>query len=442
MVFVTHWPKTFGKKLQIDLKLDRMLEMMERLGNPHLKIPPVIHVAGTNGKGSTVAYLRSILTSAGYKVHTYTSPHLIHFNERINLAGDQISDSQLFTVMERARIASEIRPLQSDGNTGLTVFEATTIAAFIAFAEVPADFLILEVGMGGRLDATNIVQNTIVSIITPIALDHQEFLGDTEEEIAHEKAGIMRAGIPTVVACQRDDVMRVIEYHSMLLKSPVFRCGYEYNSKIISDKEFEYSTSTHSCDYPRPSLRGPHQVENAAGVIAAVEILCSRYGFEIYEEDIVYGLTQTYWPARIEPITKGRIKNMLPNDSWEIFLDGAHNASGASTLARWASERPEKKLYIIFGTTRGKTLSLYINEIKDVATAICGVCVYHETNAYLGGDIKKAAESIGVKAYEFEYVPDAIRFIVKEYSDQPGVILICGSLYLAGDVMRINEGSL
>ena len=444
MIFVPHWPKTLGKKIQIDLKLDRMLEILDRLGNPHLKIPPVIHVAGTNGKGSTVSYIRNILQKAGYKVHAYTSPHLIHFNERIVLNGKQISDQYLFEIMERTRIAAESKPILSDGNIGLTLFEATTAASFIAFAEIPADFLVMEVGMGGRLDATNIITNTILSVITPVDIDHADFLGDTIEKIAHEKAGIMRANVPCVTGRQKKEGLDVLEYHAKILKTPIFRFEKEFICESNEDdKDFLFfhlknGEKIDSQTYPRPTLIGPHQVENVSGAIAAIEILNSRGHCEVYYEDICDGIVETYWPARIEPIKKGKIVEMLPNKNWELFLDGAHNPHGATALARWAETRRDKPLYIIFGTTKGKDVTEYLKVLKPYVKFVCGICVNHETNAQRGTDISDAAEKLGMNTKPFDFLPNAIQYI-SEIEKNDAIVLICGSLYLAGDVMKINE---
>ena len=444
MIAVPHWPKTFGKKLQIDLKIDRMLEILERLGNPHLKIPPVIHVAGTNGKGSTVSYMTSILRQAGYKVHNFTSPHLIEFNERIVLDGTQISDAHTNQVIERVRIAAESKPIQSDGNVGLTLFEATTAAAFLAFSEVPADFLVLEVGMGGRLDATNVVKNTIISIITPVDIDHAEFLGETITEIAHEKAGIMRCGIPCVIGKQTTEGMRVLEFHASSLQSPVFRYDKDYGSEQIDNGNFDYFHINHENNekfnrqtYPNPSLIGPHQIENVSMSIAAIELLV-KYGYcQVYYEDICHAITHTYWPARFEPITSGKIVKMVPKD-WEIYLDGAHNPHGATALSRWALTRTDKPIYFIFGTTRGKDIVGYLEVIKPVAKFVCGICVNHETNAQRGTEISDAAEKLNIPTKPFDFLPNAIKYIV-EIGKSPAIIIICGSLYLAADVMKINK---
>lgn len=444
MVYTTHWPKTLGKKLQIDLKLDRMLEMMRRLGNPHLRLPPVIHIAGTNGKGSTTAYLRYILQEAGYKVHTYSSPHLVHFNERISLGGKLISDDYLFEIMERTRLAAEAGGpiISTENNVGLTLFEATTAASFIAFAENPADFLILEVGMGGRLDATNIIENTILSIITPVTLDHELFLGDNVTDIAHEKAGIIKKNIPCVTVKQNDEALKVLEYHAKIHNAPLYRYGYEYCSHPHPEGFVFYQIDQQGQEinhqiYPLPGLIGPHQIENATGVIAGLQILNSRYNYDIYYEDICEGLKKTYWPARLEPITQGKINKMLPKN-WEIFLDGAHNIGGAEVLAKFMETRPDKPIYMVFGTTRGKQLPGYLNAVKPFVKFVCGVCVTFETNAYRGMVVSEAAKALDIPTQAFDYIEDAIKFI-PTIEKGPAIVLICGSLYLAADIYHLNN---
>lgn len=449
MISVPHWPKTFGKKIQIDLKLDRILEVLGRLGNPHLKIPKVIHVSGTNGKGSTVSYISSILRKAGYRVHTYTSPHLIEFNERIVLNGIQISDKYLNQIVERTRCAAESKPILSDGNMGLTLFEATTTAAFLAFSENPADFLVLEVGMGGRLDATNVVQNTILSVITPVDIDHAEFLGNTITEIAHEKAGIMRHKIPCVIGKQSDEGMKVLEYHASLLESPLYRYNKDYCSEEIVSCVNDFNYFHINCQtkekfdnlvYPKPSLIGPHQIENVSIAIAAIELLNKYEHCEVYYEDICEGITNTYWPARLERMKSGKIVNMVPKD-WEIYLDGAHNPHGATALLRFAETRKDKSIYFIFGTTRSKDVKGYLEVIKPVAKFVCGICVSHETNAQRGTEISAVAEKLDIPTKPFDYLPNAIKYITT-MEKEPSIIIICGSLYLAGDVMKINKNML
>jgi dihydrofolate synthase/folylpolyglutamate synthase len=426
-----------------------MSEILSRLGNPHLKVPKVIHVAGTNGKGSTTSYIGNILRKAGYKVHTYISPHLINFNERIILDGKEISDQYLFEIMERCRIAAEQGEIVSDGNVGMTLFEATTAAAFIAFAEVPADFLVLEVGMGGRLDATNVIENTILSIITPVDIDHAEFLGNTITEIAHEKAGIMKKNIPCIISQQTEEGAKVLEYHASLLKAPIFRFGKEYGGEEIpsNNKSFNYYHIDHEThekinitEYPVPSLIGPHQIENVSTAIAAIENLVKHGHCNVYYEDICEAITTTYWPARLEPIIKGKIFDMVPKN-WEIFLDGAHNPHGAKGLARWAETRKDKKLYIVFGTTKGKDVAEYLKILKPYVEFVCGICVEHETNAQRGTVISEAAAKLGMPTKPFDFLPNAIKYITENESD-PSIILICGSLYLAGDVMKINNNMI
>lgn len=459
MIFIPHWPKTFGKKnsikLDLEMKFQRILKVLELLKNPHLKIPPVIHVGGTNGKGSVVSYITNILQNSGYKVHKYISPHLIHFNERIVLNNKEISNEYLFDIVERTRIATENAPFVCGQKVSLSLFEATTIASFLAFSEVSADFLVLEVGMGGVQDPTNLVENTILSVLTPISLDHQEFLGDTHEMIANEKAGIIKTNIPVVCGPQRKDVLKVIEYHAMLKKAPIYRYGHEFSSKFLEDKNFfEYQNLNQNCEiklqtnYPIPALRGPHQTENAATAIAASEILNKRHETNIFYEHIETALKKTFWPARIQKIETGRIKNLVPQN-WEIFLDGAHNPSGAQTLARWIeNDNKNRSVYMIFGTTRGKDLTPYLLELKDSVKFTCCVCVFHETNAYLGSEILKMAEKIDMNAKAFDFATEALTFLKEDFyekipdnqKEEDSIILICGSLYLAGDVLNINNG--
>jgi len=449
MVFVPHWPKRIGKKFPREIKFDRVLEVCARLDNPHLKIPKVIHIAGTNGKGSITSYITNILVRAGFRVHKYTSPHLINFNERIVLNNTEISDEYLFDILERTRRAFEIAPIKSGANEGLTLFEATTIAAFIAFSEVYADFLVIEVGMGGRMDPTNIIENKILSIIAPIGLDHQDFLGDTEEMIAHEKCGIIKKSIPIISAKQKDEVMRVIEYHAKINNSPIYRYDYEFSSEFISGASYfdylnldSFGKVKNRTSYSLPKLPGIHQTENASVAIAACEILNSRYMLNLYYEDIDHAIYNTFWPARMQKILSGKIKDLLPS-SWDLYLDGAHNAHGAESIARWIKEYSNSRnVYVVFGTTRGKDLRPYLLELKDYIKYICCICVSSETNAYRGSEILDMARSVEIQdADSFEYLNDALFFLNEKFiHSNNSIVIICGSLYLAADVLKINNG--
>jgi dihydrofolate synthase / folylpolyglutamate synthase len=426
-----HWPKSISRSLDCNSR-NLVKSFLQKLGNPEKYIPPVIHISGTNGKGSTLAFIRSIMQAAGYKVHTYTSPHLIHFNERIVIAGEYISDNELYNLLEECRIIVNDQPI--------TLFAATTIAAFLAFARHKADVTLIEVGMGGRLDTTNVIENPILTIITSISLDHIEYLGPTIEIITGEKAGIMKNNVPCVVTSQKESVMDVLGSHAILKRSPLYRSGLEWHC-YQQDKKMIFQSSTQLSEFPLPSLKGNHQIINAGNAIAACSILSGKYGFDIWEEDIVKGLQNTYWPARLEHINVGKLVSLLP-DSWRLFLDGAHNNDGARVLTEWIASHCPEGIYIIFGLTRNKDIEQFLQYFKSYVKLLCAVCVQSEFNAVNANLIKETAIRIGIDAVECESIGDAIsNHILKTIDSHVKTILICGSLFLARD-LEIENGTL
>ncbi len=377
-----------------------------------------------NGKGSTLAFIRYIIQAAGYRVHTYTSPHLIHFNERIVVAGEYISDNELYNLLEECRIVINDQPI--------TFFEATTIAAFLAFARNKADIVLIEVGMGGRLDATNVIENPILTIITSISLDHTEYLGPAVEIIAGEKAGIMKNNVPCVIASQKESVMDVLGCHAALKKSPLYRGGLEWHC-YQKDRKVIFQSLIQSTEFPLPSLKGNHQIINAGNAIAACSILSGKYGFDICEEDIAKGLQHAYWPARLEHIKAGILVSLLPNN-WKLFLDGAHNEDGAKVLAEWIACNFPEGVYVIFGLTRNKNIERFLQHFKPYTKLLCAVCVQSELNAINAALIRETASIIGINAVECESIRDAIlNYILRTIDQNVRTILICGSLFLARD---------
>lgn len=465
-----HWPKPIGRRPR-DYFLDRIKNLLNKLGNPEKAMPPIVHVAGTNGKGSTLAFIRYIMQAAGYKVHAYTSPHLIHFNERIVIAGNCIDDSELYNLLEECRVAT--------AEHSITLFEAATITAFLAFSYNKADIALVEVGMGGRLDVTNVIDNPILTIITSISEDHTEYLGSTVEVIAGEKAGIMKPNVPCVIAAQEKSIMNTLEFHAANRKSPLYRGDFEWNCNR-QDNRMVFQSDLQSIEFPLPSLAGDHQIANAGNAIAACSILSGRYGFNIGEEDISSGLQSTYWPARLERIegeklldlsqnlfmirnvlgetqastaeyldvfeessqvltTKlpseiGFSKDLLPK-GWQLFLDGAHNNDGASVLSKWVANNFANGIYIIFGVTRNRNVEEFLQHFKPYIKLLCAVCVKSEPHAVDASVIKEKANNIGIKAVECESIGDAIlNYILKPTNDGTKTILICGSLFLARDL--------
>ncbi len=427
MVKMPHWPIPIGNK-PIDLELSRIRNLLEALDNPQNNLPPVIHVAGTNGKGSTTAFLKAIFQAAGYRVHSYNSPHLVRFNERIGILGADIDDGFLYDVVEECRIAAEKSNLQ------LTFFEGTTAAAFLAFSRVPADVLILEVGLGGRLDATNVIDNPVMSIITSISLDHVEFLGNTVEKIAYEKSGIIKPNCPCVISQQYPEVIELL--HNIAEKNNSLVYSYEYDWIVYPNKNVMiYESKDKIIKLPVPNLHGIHQYINAGNAIAAITHLDQ---FNINDDHIAYGITHAVWPARLQKLIEGKVVNKLPN-RLQIWVDGAHNEAGAHALSLWLEDQEQIPTYLIFGMTKGrdclKFLEVFIGKIKHVA----GVLIEAEPSSYSGEFIKNEATKLGFLSSAHDSIDEALDRISKEELGQVRVI-VCGSLYLAGDILSQNQG--
>ncbi len=422
-----HWPKPFGRR-PINYDLGNIYELLHRLDNPENNIPPVIHVAGTNGKGSTIAFMKHILIEAGYRVHVYTSPHLLYFNERIVLANQVISSAFLYEILEECRIVSE--------DMQITFFEGTTAAAFLAFSKVEADIILLETGLGGRLDATNVVKKPLLNIITPISLDHQGYLGNSIEGIAREKAGIIKKGAVCVLSEQKENVRYLLEYTAIQRHASVYRKNFEWNCRVIEDYML-FESNHEIVELPLPSLLGEHQVINAGTAVAALTILANKYNYNISYENVCNGLQNTYWPARLEQITSGKLIDLLPSRSgFQVFLDGAHNSSGAHAILKWARLQ-EKEVYFIIGLTQGRDGKEFLEILKPVIKYLCCICVEYEPRSQNSESIFLAATELCINAVRCESLVSSIKEITKIANN--GIILICGSLFLAGDVMKYNQ---
>lgn len=428
MVFMPHWPKMLGSK-PINLGLERILQLMERLGNPHLHLPPVIHVAGTNGKGSTVAMMRSILKAAGYKVHSYTSPHLLNFNERIKLNGVDISDEYLTEIMEECNQAA-------GDDIPVTFFEGTTAGAFLAFSRNPADVVLLETGLGGRLDATNIIPEPALTIITPISLDHTEYLGPNISVIAGEKAGIIKPHVPCIISMQYPEVMEVLLSKAEELASPTI--AFEYDWMVTPEKEgFIYQNAQReSFTFPRPALLGEHQLINAGTAIAALEQLKD---FSIPKEAIDKGLKKVKWPGRLQQLTYGSLTEALP-EGWEIWLDGAHNEASAHVLARQMEQWQDKPLYVICGITRGRDPKPLFSHFAPHIKQLVATDIRTEPSATSPKILAQAADELGIKASAVDSIEEAIQEIADAHS-APGRIIVCGSLYLVSDALSTMKNN-
>ena len=373
----------------IDLSLGRIERLLAALGHPERRLPPVVHVAGTNGKGSLLAFLRATAEALGKRVHVYTSPHLVNFHERIVLAGPDgdapISEERLIDCLARAEAAN--------GGELITLFEITTAAAFIAFAETPADLLLLETGLGGRLDATNVVDKPLVTAITPISIDHVSFLGDTLTAIAGEKAGILKPGVPCVVGRQEREALRVIEARAEEIGAPLHVFGRDFDV-FEQHKRLIFQTPTRLLDLPLPRLAGRHQLDNAGGAIATASVV---FGDELTMEALEYGLTHAEWPARLERLPPGALYSFVDDDT-EIWLDGGHNAAGGQAIAHAVAElddRVPRPVHLIWGMMETKDAHAFVAPFKGLVERVYTVPIPEEQNAFDAEELAEVAASEG-----------------------------------------------
>jgi len=421
----------------IDLSLGRIERLLAKLGDPHKHLPPVIHIAGTNGKGSVTAYLKAMIEAAGRRVHVYTSPHLVRFHERIEIAGTgpqgraaPIGEAELVDILMRTRAVNS--------GDDITQFEITTAAAFLAFAEHPADVLLLEVGLGGRLDATNVVAEPALTVITPVSMDHAEKLGSTLEKIAAEKAGIVKPGVACVVSQQEERVLDVIRRAAQDAGAPLVVWGedydaYEQRGRLIFQKH------DHLLDLPLPALVGRHQIVNAGtAVAAALELDC----FRIEERAIERGLLAVNWPARMQRLDTGPLPSLLKAGS-ELWLDGGHNPAAGQNLAQTLAdleERAPKPLYLVVGMMGLKDAAGFLSPFRGLARICVTVPIPGAHEAPFAPDaLAAAARGAGLKAEEASDVEAALKRI-EALESGPKRIVIAGSLYLAGRVLALQEG--
>lgn len=403
----------------IDLSLDRMHRILAALGNPERKIPPVIHVAGTNGKGSTQAMIRAGLESAGRKVHAYTSPHLARFHERIRLAGELIPEPMLAELLEECEAAN--------GGVPITFFEITTAAAFLAFSRVEADYTLLEVGLGGRLDATNVVPDPRVTVITPISIDHTQYLGDTLEAIAGEKAGILKRRVPAIIGRQLPGAREVIEKRAEALSAPLRIAGQDWVSLREGDA-LVYQDEHGLMDLPLPALPGPHQIDNAGTAIAALREL----GFGRVEARAA--VVEVEWPARMQRLKHGPLVDAAAD--CELWLDGGHNPAGGEAVAKTLAAMPQRPTHLVCGMLNTKDVVGYMLPLAGVALSLTAVAIPNEPNTLSAEDTAQAAQKAGLDTLT---APDAQTAVARIAAQHPGArILICGSLYLAGQVLKEN----
>lgn len=403
----------------MDLVLDRVWRLLDALGNPQDRLPPVIHIAGTNGKGSTQAMIRAGLERAGLRVHAYTSPHLARFHERIRLAGELIDEAHLTEVLDECYAVNNGEPI--------TYFEITTCAALLAFSRVQADYTLLEVGLGGRLDATNVVAKPAMTVITPVSIDHTQYLGETLAEIAGEKAGILKRGVPCVVGPQQEAALEVIERQADRLGAPLMAQGqhwhvWEERGRLVFQDEAGL------LDLPLPALPGAHQIDNAGAALAVLRAL----GFG--EDAAEAAMRDVRWPARMQRLRAGPLVEAA--GTAELWLDGGHNASAGEALGRYLGGLPDRPTFLICGMLNTKDVRGYLRPMAAHVERLIAVSIPGESATLRGDETAEAARDVGMTAEEAGSVREALDRIVAE---APGArVLICGSLYLAGEVLREN----
>lgn len=416
----------------IDLDLSRVERLLAALGNPERALPPVIHVGGTNGKGSVVAYLRAMLERSGRAVHVYTSPHLVRFHERIRLGTDggsePIPEPALIALLEECEQANRGQPI--------TFFEITTVAALLAFARHPADWVLLEVGLGGRLDATNVIDHPALAVITTVDLDHQQYLGDDIEAIAAEKAGILKPGVPCVVGPQEDAARRVIEDHAARIGAPILVHGQDWHAHEEHGR-LVYQDEAGLLDLPLPRLAGRFQIDNAGTAIAAARALGPGV---LAETAIEAGIAGAEWPARLQYLTGGRLFLYAPKGA-EIWLDGGHNPAAGRALAQSMAEleeRTPRPLVLVVGMLNSKDPAGFLAPFRGLARKVITVTIPGEENAIPAGDLADIAEGQGFEAETAPTVTEALAQC-RDVGDVAPRILVCGSLYLAGHVLALDE---
>lgn len=419
---------------KIDLGLERIERVLGTLGNPHQKLPPTVHIAGTNGKGSTVAFLRAMAEAEGLTAHVYTSPHLVHFRERIVFGSQEIDDATLIDVLTRVREANDGAPL--------SFFEATTAAAFLAFSEAPADICIIEVGLGGRYDATNVIDSPSAVGITPIDYDHAEFLGRDLAKIAREKAGIMKWHAPVFIGAQERLVLAVLDAEANKISVRPKVMGQDFRA-YLEQGRLVFENETQVMDLPLPGLTGAHQILNAGLAIALADHM------QIQPEAIRKGLETVSWPARMQALRSGVLADKVLAAEGELWLDGGHNAQAGRVLASTISAleaRAPRPLIMIMGILANKDVGGYLDSFKGLASGMIAVNIPDHTSL-APETLLEIAKARGIRGQTADSLEDAIDAAIKlgqsqfkDEHDQPPRILICGSLYLSGEVLRINEG--
>ena len=410
--------------LTIDLSLGRIERLLGALDNPQNSMPPVIHVAGTNGKGSTLAFMNAMARAAGLKAHLYTSPHLVRFNERIRPKGRIIGDARLSALLRDCEDANDGGPI--------TFFEITTAMAFLAFAQTKADITLLETGLGGRLDATNVIARPAACVITPISIDHQQFLGRTLGEIAGEKAGILRPSVPAIIALQHPIAAQVLAQHAKKLGTPLIRQGIDFKASL-KNSAMVYQDNQGDRIFPTPALSGAHQIANAANAIAALDTLHDQ---RITDKTIQRGLETAHWPGRMQRLKPGKLAKPLLDAGFEVWLDGGHNPAAGRVMAKNLSHWNDRPLYLILGMLHSKDTQGFLKPLASRVGTLWAIPIPGSPHAsHDTVQMVKNARGLNIAAHEARSLEAAIAKIKLR---KPGRVMITGSLHLAGAVLAAN----
>ena len=404
----------------IDLTLDRVWRLLDSLGDPQNNLPKVIHIAGTNGKGSTLSMLRAGLNKIGLKTHAYTSPHLVRFHERIQLNSNFIDENDLTEILDECYSANKDQPI--------TYFEITTCAAILAMSRKYADYVLLEVGLGGRLDATNVVTSPTLTIITPVSVDHEQFLGKTVKKIAGEKAGIIKPFCPIIVGKQDKDALEVITEKALEEKAPILAEGQQWHIKE-KDNSILYQDQNTMIELPRPNLLGTNQIQNAGIAIAALTQLTEK-------KEAFYGaVSKAKWPARMQKLSSGPIVSALGHS--DVWLDGGHNPAAGKALASYLSKQNNRPTVLICGLLKTKDATGYLSPLSNIVKFLAAVSIPNEQNTLPADETEKKATELGIKSKSFTSVSEGVQFVAEQFPNCQ--VLICGSLYLAGQILRENQ---
>ena len=405
----------------IDLGLGRTYQLLKKAGSPHQNLPPIFHIAGTNGKGSVSAYLFAIAKQLGLKTHCYTSPHLCRFNERIRIANNLIDDEALLKVLDEVEKLNQNKPI--------TFYEITTVAAFMAFARIPADLLILETGLGGRLDSTNVIENPLASIITPIERDHEHFLGSELTQIAGEKAGIIKKNVPVISASQTKEVEDTLKDKAREMNAPIFFGGADFIWEQISTGEVKLECENRVFTLPTPSLIGPHQIQNAA--LAAASVIYSN-NFTPMDDRLFSGIEFAKWPGRVQFIDKGKLLNY--RGERPLWIDGAHNSHSATALAASLAKITDEKWTLIAGMLETRKPDDIFVPLKNLISEIFTITIPGQVTSLSAQELSESCQDLGIKANAKSSLREAL-----SATCESEFVVICGSLYLAGHALLLND---